>query len=307
MWFRLAAQQGDARARCDLGSCYYAGKGVEQSAGKAFRCFRAAAFKGCAEAFNNLGYCFRFGHGVRKSEKRAFRCFRAAARAAVRGRSTIWDFATRRDTASRRTHNSPSNGSTERRRAAIPRRRTFCRASAFRRRCRPNRCSNDPPATPSFRRAAGTGRHCTARHCMARTLAESLCIRRDRIMLHCFVRAFLRRRRHISHRFSKETAEKREAQCVKRRRARRTEGGCLDGAGGRDAGGRSSFCSNIGRIRQGELAIRFELSGATVSHHLGVLRESGLIVCERRGQTLIYSLDKAAMQAFSRAVSELVK
>ena len=56
----------------------------------------------------------------------------------------------------------------------------------------------------------------------------------------------------------------------------------------------------------GELADQFELSGATVSHHLGVLRESGLIVCERRGQTLIYSLDKAAMQAFSRAVSELI-
>lgn len=40
----------------------------------------------------------------------------------------------------------------------------------------------------------------------------------------------------------------------------------------------------------GELADQFERSAATVSHHLAILRESGLVHCERRAQTLIYSL-----------------
>lgn len=40
----------------------------------------------------------------------------------------------------------------------------------------------------------------------------------------------------------------------------------------------------------GELADQFELTAATVSHHLAVLRECGLVLFERRAQTLIYSL-----------------
>ena len=40
----------------------------------------------------------------------------------------------------------------------------------------------------------------------------------------------------------------------------------------------------------GELADQFELTAATVSHHLAVLRASGLVHVERRAQTLIYSL-----------------
>lgn len=57
----------------------------------------------------------------------------------------------------------------------------------------------------------------------------------------------------------------------------------------------------------GEIADQFELSGATVSHHLCVLRESGLAVCERRAQTLIYSLNKAAFREIADEISFYLK
>ena len=57
----------------------------------------------------------------------------------------------------------------------------------------------------------------------------------------------------------------------------------------------------------GEIADQFELSGATVSHHLSVLRESGLVVCERRAQTLIYSLNKPAFREVADAIAVFLK
>ena len=57
----------------------------------------------------------------------------------------------------------------------------------------------------------------------------------------------------------------------------------------------------------GEIADQFELSGATVSHHLAVLRESGLVVCERRAQTLIYSLNKPAFREVADAIAVFLK
>lgn len=46
----------------------------------------------------------------------------------------------------------------------------------------------------------------------------------------------------------------------------------------------------------GEIADQFELSAATVSHHLGVLKEAGLVRTARRAQTIIYSLNSSAVQ-----------
>ncbi len=52
----------------------------------------------------------------------------------------------------------------------------------------------------------------------------------------------------------------------------------------------------------GEISDQFSLSASTVSHHLGVLRESGLVLRTRRAQTLIYSLDEGA---FKRLLTEI--
>src|SRR4051812_18989831 len=44
-----------------------------------------------------------------------------------------------------------------------------------------------------------------------------------------------------------------------------------------------------------ELTDAFEVTGATISHHLRVLREAGLVDCERRGTWVYYWVQKEAL------------
>jgi ArsR family transcriptional regulator len=44
-----------------------------------------------------------------------------------------------------------------------------------------------------------------------------------------------------------------------------------------------------------DLTIAFDLSGPTISHHLRVLRETGLVDCERRGTWVYYWVQPAAL------------
>ncbi|MEU0871038.1 ArsR/SmtB family transcription factor [Nocardia brasiliensis] len=48
-----------------------------------------------------------------------------------------------------------------------------------------------------------------------------------------------------------------------------------------------------------ELTPQFDLSQPTISHHLKVLREAGLIDCERRGTWVYYWVIPAALQQLS--------
>lgn len=57
----------------------------------------------------------------------------------------------------------------------------------------------------------------------------------------------------------------------------------------------------------GEIADQFDLSPATVSHHLSVLKGCGLIRCERRAQTLIYSLAPSALHALMDELARLCR
>jgi ArsR family transcriptional regulator len=45
-----------------------------------------------------------------------------------------------------------------------------------------------------------------------------------------------------------------------------------------------------------ELTGAFDLSGPTISHHLRVLRDSGLVECERRGTWVYYRMRPEAVQ-----------
>ena len=47
----------------------------------------------------------------------------------------------------------------------------------------------------------------------------------------------------------------------------------------------------------GEIGAHFPISAPSVSHHLAVLKNAGLVRAERRGQSILYSRDAAAMQA----------
>jgi len=51
-----------------------------------------------------------------------------------------------------------------------------------------------------------------------------------------------------------------------------------------------------------ELTVGFEVSGPTISHHLKVLRETGLIEGERRGTWIYYRVLPDALRALSEAL-----
>lgn len=51
-----------------------------------------------------------------------------------------------------------------------------------------------------------------------------------------------------------------------------------------------------GDLTAGEIAGNFAITKPSVSHHLGVLRASGLVSDERRGQNIVYSLDSKVLQ-----------
>ena len=48
-----------------------------------------------------------------------------------------------------------------------------------------------------------------------------------------------------------------------------------------------------------DLTPHFAVTGATISHHLKVLREAGLIDCERRGTWVHYWVQPEALQSLS--------
>ena len=58
-------------------------------------------------------------------------------------------------------------------------------------------------------------------------------------------------------------------------------------------------------LSAGEIAEKFSLTKETVSHHLSVLRQAGLVDTEKRAQTVIYSLNLTVFQSFLLAVNGL--
>lgn len=54
----------------------------------------------------------------------------------------------------------------------------------------------------------------------------------------------------------------------------------------------------------GELAERFPLAKSTLSGHFSALRAAGLIVSERRGTTIVYSLNASAVEEAVAGVME---
>ena len=50
-----------------------------------------------------------------------------------------------------------------------------------------------------------------------------------------------------------------------------------------------------GRMSAGEIGSHFDMTGATISHHLSVLRACGLIDDEKRGKYIYYSLNTTVM------------
>ena len=57
----------------------------------------------------------------------------------------------------------------------------------------------------------------------------------------------------------------------------------------------------------GDIASRFDSSWPTVSRHLAVLREAGLVVAERRGQEIYYELNTSVFQDLLQYLMEWSK
>jgi DNA-binding transcriptional ArsR family regulator len=60
-------------------------------------------------------------------------------------------------------------------------------------------------------------------------------------------------------------------------------------------------------LTAGEIAERFPVAFASVSHHLGVLREAGLVASEREGQHIRYRLNTTVYQEVVRYLMKVVK
>ena len=56
----------------------------------------------------------------------------------------------------------------------------------------------------------------------------------------------------------------------------------------------------------GEITDCFEISGATVSHHLKILREAGLVTVVKEKQTITYSLNTTVLQDFMKNISSFL-
>ena len=55
----------------------------------------------------------------------------------------------------------------------------------------------------------------------------------------------------------------------------------------------------------GEIAERFPLARSTLSGHFGVLKHAGLVVTERQGTSIVYSLNVSALEEIVAAVLSL--
>jgi DNA-binding transcriptional ArsR family regulator len=61
-----------------------------------------------------------------------------------------------------------------------------------------------------------------------------------------------------------------------------------------------------GSLPAGEIAAAFHLSKPTISHHLKVLEGAGLVRSERRGTSIVYTLQTNVLEDIARTLLDLV-
>jgi ArsR family transcriptional regulator len=62
-----------------------------------------------------------------------------------------------------------------------------------------------------------------------------------------------------------------------------------------------------GDLTAGEISSRFPITAASISHHLNVLKEAGLVQAQRDGRTIVYSLESTVFQEFVRQVMGMLE
>ena len=61
-----------------------------------------------------------------------------------------------------------------------------------------------------------------------------------------------------------------------------------------------------GELTAGEIASRFPITDASISHHLMVLKAAGLISGRREGRSIIYSVNRVVIDAFMMDLAEFL-
>ena len=61
-----------------------------------------------------------------------------------------------------------------------------------------------------------------------------------------------------------------------------------------------------GSLPAGAVAEAFHLSKPTISHHLKVLAEAGLVRSERRGTSIVYTLQTNAIEEIAQGLMDLL-
>ena len=62
-----------------------------------------------------------------------------------------------------------------------------------------------------------------------------------------------------------------------------------------------------GELTAGEIAALFPMTAASVSHHLGVLKEAELVEARRSGRNVIYALNSTVFQDAVRQVADFLR
>jgi ArsR family transcriptional regulator len=62
-----------------------------------------------------------------------------------------------------------------------------------------------------------------------------------------------------------------------------------------------------GNLSAGEIGAAFDMKAPSVSHHLTVLKNAGLVLAERQGQNIIYSLNTTVMQEFMQEMMQIFR
>lgn len=61
-----------------------------------------------------------------------------------------------------------------------------------------------------------------------------------------------------------------------------------------------------GDLSAGDIAARFDMTAPSISHHLNVLKDAGLVTAERDGRHIIYSLNSTTLQDLMSELLEFV-
>ncbi|WP_035172434.1 autorepressor SdpR family transcription factor [Caldanaerobius polysaccharolyticus] len=61
-----------------------------------------------------------------------------------------------------------------------------------------------------------------------------------------------------------------------------------------------------GDMTAGEIADRFDITKPSISHHLNVLKQAGLVLDERKGQNIYYSLNTSVLEDVLQWVMDML-